>query len=133
MFFASKNMGFELAFELKKFYKWYILDSFWLVWKWHTYFGYLWLSLDWPGQITWDLKCRLFMLFPTYVSNRKPICNVNLKIFKKKPHFAVFYIDCQFGVVISSRKQITWSENYALSDGHFQSHFCLDILEKNHK
>ena len=129
MFFASKNMGFELAFELKKFYKWYILDSFWLVWKWHTYFGYLWLSLDWPGQITWDLKFKLFMLFPTYVSNGKPICNVNLK----KTSFCSFLNILSVWCCNFSRKQITLSENYALSDGHFQSHFCLDILEKNNK
>ena len=105
-------MGFELAFELKKIYKWYILDSFWLVWKWHTYFGYLWISLDWPGQITWDLKFKLFMLFPTYVSNGKPICNVNLKIFKKTSF-------CRFWNILS-----VWCCNFFQETNHIIRKLC---------
>ena len=116
-------MGFNLAFEKEKVKKCYLFEGFWMLWKWQARFSYLSISSDWPDQITWDLKFKLFMFFPTLDSNRKPICNANLEIFWKKRHFAVFKIYLQFGVAFFSRKKITLSENYALSDVCVRSHF----------
>ena len=76
-------MGFNLAFEKEKVKKCYLFEGFWMLWKWQARFSYLSISSDWPDQITWDLKFKLFMFFPTLDSNRKPICNANLKIFWK--------------------------------------------------
>ena len=76
-------MGFNLAFEKEKVKKCYLFEGFWMLWKWQACFSYLSISSDWPDQITWDLKFKLFMFFPTLDSNRKPICNANLEIFWK--------------------------------------------------
>ena len=50
--------------------------------------------------------------------------NLLIDILKKR-HFAVFKIYLQFGVAFFSRKKITLSENYALSDVCVRSHFGI--------
>ena len=87
-------MGFKLAFEKEKVKKCYLFEGFWILWKWQACFSYLSISSDWPDQITWDLKFKLFVFFPTLDSNRKPICNANLEIFWKNIILPFFKYIC---------------------------------------